>query len=89
MSYNYNVKYATGSSGPWTDTGNVATTVDVVTGLKPNTNYYFQITPIDALSNTQGAPTIVGPYATDLNPPPPRNLQVSGIQQRQVTLTWL
>jgi chitinase len=88
MPYNYTVNYSTSASGPWTSAGTVSSPSDTISGLNPNTGYFFQITPIDTVSNIQGPTTVIGPFSTPLNPTAPGNPQLSGIQQNQVTLSW-
>lgn len=89
MPYNYIVNAGTNPNGPFPISGGtVSNPTDTISGLSPNTNYWFQIIPVDTASNLQGPTTVVGPISTPLNPTAPTNFTVTGVTQTAATLSW-
>jgi Glycosyl hydrolases family 16 len=66
MTVQYIVEQSSASTGPWTTVpGSPFTTLtDTVTGLTPNTNYFFRITANDTVFGVMGPQTVVGPVKT-------------------------
>lgn len=85
----YRVLQASSPTGPFTlsSAGTVTTTSAVVTGLTPNTTYYFQVVPVDAAGNP-GPPTNTVSATTAVALAPPSGLTGTSTAPGQVTLAW-
>ncbi len=85
----YRVVQSSSPSGPFilSSAGTVPTTSATVTGLSPNTTYYFQVVPLDQVGN-QGPPTNTVSANTSGSLPAPAGLAVITATGSSVTLSW-
>jgi chitodextrinase len=85
----YRVLQGSSAAGPFVvSTGGTTTTTSAtVTGLSPNTTYFFQVVPVDQLGN-QGPPTNVVSASTNLTLPAPGNLSLVTATGSMAVLSW-
>ena len=65
MAFTYQVSTGPSLTGPWTAFGSpVSSLSEVITGLVPGTNYFFQVEAIDTITGLHSAPVRIGPFST-------------------------
>lgn len=91
MPFNYLVSVSSTAQGPWTPFNTVSALTDTVTGLTPNTTFFFQVIPVDQTTNQQGPATVAGPVLTQavstVGNPNGTNFAVSSPTTTSVTLS--
>jgi plastocyanin/predicted lipoprotein with Yx(FWY)xxD motif len=86
----YRVMQSSSAGGPFnlSSAGTVTTTTATVTGLTPNTTYYFQVIPLDQIG-TQGPPTnTVSATTSGTTVSTPTGVTGTPMGTGQVGLTW-